>query len=102
MADKERILRALGEVRDPETHAPVTQLNLIEGVTVHDDGSVEVDFRPTSPYTPPMVVARVALDLAAAAASVKGVAAVRVRVTGHPLDRYLNAALERVLTTGTS
>lgn len=97
-----QIRDALAAVKDPETQAPIIRLGQVEDVAVNDDGTVEVRFRPISPYTPPMLVAKLALEIAAAVAAVEGIAAVRVTVAGHPLDRYLNAALEKVLAAGKS
>jgi len=40
--DRDAILAALESVIDPELHRPVTELEMVRDVVVHDDGAVEV------------------------------------------------------------
>ena len=40
--DRDAILTALEQVIDPELHKPVTELDMVRDVVIHDDGGVEV------------------------------------------------------------
>ena len=42
LPERDAILKALEQVIDPELHKPVTELDMVRDVAVHDDGRVEV------------------------------------------------------------
>ena len=42
LPERDTILTALEQVIDPELHKPVTELDMVRDVVVHDDGGVEV------------------------------------------------------------
>ena len=39
---RDAILTALEQVIDPELHKPVTELDMVRDVVIHDDGAVDV------------------------------------------------------------
>lgn len=96
-ASEETILEALSKIRDPETGAPVTKLAQIESVEVREDGSVKVSFHPVSPYTPVILIAKLALDIATALRCMQAVNTLEVTISGHALSDYLNRSLGKVL-----
>ncbi len=95
---RERILEALSRIYDPEIQVSITRLGQIDSVEVDEDGSVRVSFHPVSPYTPTILIARLALDIATALGSLEGIAALKVTVGGHPLSDYLNRSLDKVIS----
>lgn len=94
---RERALQTLSRVFEPETQVSITRLGQLDSLEVSEDGSVEVIFHPMSPYTPLVLVAKLALDIASALRSLEGVTAFKVNVSGHPLSDYLNRSLDKVL-----
>ncbi len=42
LPERDAILKALENVIDPELHKPVTELDMVRDVVIHDDGRVEV------------------------------------------------------------
>ena len=42
LPERDAILRALEQVIDPELHKPVTELDMVRDVVIHDGGRVEV------------------------------------------------------------
>jgi metal-sulfur cluster biosynthetic enzyme len=49
---RERVLRRLEAVIDPETGVDVVRMRLIEDLAVDADGLVSYKFRPSSPFCP--------------------------------------------------
>ena len=49
---RERIIRNLKEVIDPETLVDVISMGLIKNLNVTEDGSVSVEVQPSSPVCP--------------------------------------------------
>jgi metal-sulfur cluster biosynthetic enzyme len=94
---RDRVLEALSRIRDPETQAPLTRLGQLDSVEVGENGSVGVTFHPVSPYTPLVLVVKLALDIAGTLRSLEGAKVLRVTIRGHPLSEYLNKSLDRVL-----
>lgn len=73
------VLRALGDVLDPEIRKPVTELDMIAGVAVADDGHATVGVKLTIVGCP--AADAIERDVRAAAAGVDGVTGVTVDVT---------------------
>jgi len=72
------IRAALSEVKDPEIHRPLTELNMIESVDISDDGKVTVTVLLTISGCP--MKSRLQTDVSAAVSKVEGVTAVDVRL----------------------
>ncbi len=88
----EDVLRALGRVLDPEIRRPVTELDMIGGVQVHD-GRATVDVRLTIAGCP--AAHAIEKDVRNATASVPGVTEVDVRVSVMSPEQR-NALTERL------
>ncbi|WP_104177739.1 Mrp/NBP35 family ATP-binding protein [Cryobacterium sp. Y50] len=67
---RSRVFIALARVTDPEIRKPITDLDMVSGVTVSDDGQVNVGIRLTIAGCPAAV--RIESDVLAAAESVCG------------------------------
>ena len=72
----EAVTAALATVKDPEIHRPITDLGMVEGVTVSDDGVVEVRVLLTTAGCP--LKDRITNDVTAAVGALDGVTGVRV------------------------
>lgn len=95
--NREMVLEALSRICDSETQVPITRLGQVDSVELGVDGRVEVSFHPVSPYTPLVLIAKLALDIAATLRSLEEVTVFKVKVSGHPLSDYLNSSLDKVL-----
>ncbi|TFD67007.1 Mrp/NBP35 family ATP-binding protein [Cryobacterium sp. Hb1] len=93
---RSRVLTALAGVTDPEIRKPITDLDMVSGVTVSDTGRVSVGIRLTIAGCP--AAARIESDVLAAAESVsgKGRASVEVAV----MTREQRTALTEKLRGG--
>ena len=73
-----RVFTALARVTDPEIRKPITDLDMVSGVTVSETGRVSVGIRLTIAGCP--AAARIESDVLAAAESVAGVGLASVEV----------------------
>jgi len=88
---RERVLRRLESVIDPETGVNVVRMRLIEDLTVDEDGTVSYKFRPSSPFCP--LAIPLALSIRRAVAEVEGVADQEVEVVGYVNAEEVTAVL---------
>jgi ATP-binding protein involved in chromosome partitioning len=70
------VTAALATVQDPEIHRPITDLGMVGGVTIGDDGVVQVDILLTTAGCP--LREKITTDVTAAVGTLPGVSGVRV------------------------
>jgi len=78
----------LDDLVDEETKRKFGELNIVTEVTEMATGSIRVRFQPLSPYSP--IAVDTGRSIKSAAASVRGVQAVRVECAGHMMDDLVN------------
>jgi len=88
---RERVLRRLEGVIDPETGVDVVRMRLVEELTVDDEGLVSYRFRPSSPFCP--LAVSLALSIRRAVAEVEGVTDQEIEVVGYVNAEQVNAML---------
>jgi ATP-binding protein involved in chromosome partitioning len=74
--DESAIRAALATVDDPEIHKPITELNMVDGIAIGADGTVDVRLLLTVPGCP--MKEQLTREVTAAVSRVEGVTAVRV------------------------
>lgn len=79
---REKIIRALKTVFDPEIPVDIWELGLIYNITINDDNSVKVIMTLTSPNCP--VAEELPLEVERAVQSVEGVKSVDLDLTFEP------------------
>jgi len=84
-----KVRDALREVYDPETGLNLLEMNLITKVEELDEGFVEVEFTPSSPFCP--IAFYLASKIKLKAQSVEGVRKVRVICKGHLMEEQINS-----------
>ena len=80
---------AMSRIMDPELGRPITDLNLIDRLSV-GGGSVDLEFHLTAPFCPPMFALKIASDIRAGLLSVPGVTEAKVTLRGHYLADAVN------------
>lgn len=88
---RERVLRQLEDVIDPETGVDVVRMRLIEDLRVDDKGTVSYKFRPSSPFCP--LAVPLALSIRRAVAEVEGVTDQEIEVVGYVNAEEISAVL---------
>lgn len=87
--DRKTVTKELEKVMDPELGVPITEMELVDKVTIKD-GNVTVDFHLTAPYCPPMLALKMAYDIKEVVSQMLGVKSVKVNMSGHYLSAELN------------
>ena len=85
---------AMAKIIDPELGRPITDLKLIDKLTV-SGGSVDLEFHLTAPFCPPMFALKIASDIKAGLMSVPGVTDAKVTLRGHYLADAVNKQVNR-------
>jgi metal-sulfur cluster biosynthetic enzyme len=85
------VISALQEVIDPETGADVIRMRLVLDLNIHEDGTAEYTFRPSSPLCP--IALTLVLSIIETVKSVDGVMDQNVRVVDYTGAEALNAIL---------
>ena len=82
MVTEEQVMERLGTVEDPELRMSITELGLIYGVDIEDEGAVKVTMTLTSPGCPlgPVIHAQVQ----GALSKLEGVKTVDVKLVWSP------------------
>ena len=86
------VREAVGKLIDPETGLTFEEMGIIKDVRV-EGRSVEVVFRPTSPFCP--IALRLGLDIRRAVEAVEGVESVRVICVDHMMAEAINKVVNK-------
>ena len=89
---------AMSKIMDPELGRPITDLKLIDKMTV-SDGSVDLEFHLTAPFCPPIFALKIASDIKAGLLSVPGVKDAKVTLRGHYLADAVNKQVNKPTQT---
>ncbi len=92
---RERVLRALDSVIDPELDEPITSLRFVSSVQVSPAGDVEVVLRLPTPQCAPNFAFLMAADARSAVRRLPEVRSVTITLDDHYTADEINAALAR-------
>jgi len=92
-----RVVNALEQVIDPETGADVIRMRLVLNLKIHDDGTAEYVFRPSSPLCP--IALTLVMQIIEVIKSVEGIIDQKVTVVDYTGADELNAILETLPPT---
>ena len=90
---KNLIIARLRLVIDPETHADVVRMRLIEDLEVTSSGQVQYIFRPSSPLCP--IAVWLAQSIKQAVAQVPGVVSQNITVEGYVAAEQLTMLINK-------
>jgi ATP-binding protein involved in chromosome partitioning len=85
---------ALSKIIDPELGRPITDLKLIDKLSV-TGGNVDVEFHLTAAFCPPVFALKIASDIKAGILSVPGVTGAKVTLRGHYLAEAVNKQVNK-------
>jgi len=94
------IQTAMSKIMDPELGRPITDLKLIDKLTINA-GSVDLEFHLTAPFCPPIFALKIASDIKAGLLSVPGVTETKVTLRGHYLADAVNKQVNKPIQPGT-
>jgi len=85
------VLSKLKEVIDPETGVDVIRMQLVQDLTLDDEGNLSYTFRPSSPLCP--IAIHLAMSIQEAIKKVPSIASQRVTVVDYIQADMLNEIL---------
>ncbi len=92
--EESAINAAMSKIMDPELGRPITDLKLIDKMTV-TEGNVDLEFHLTAPFCPPVFALKIAADIKAGLLSVPGVKEAKVTLRGHYLADAVNKQVNK-------
>ena len=84
----------MSKIIDPELGRPITDLKLIDKMTV-TGSTVDLEFHLTAPFCPPVFALKIASDIKAGLLSVDGVKDAKVTLRGHYLAEAVNKQVNK-------
>jgi len=88
---KQEVINSLREVIDPETNADVMRMRLVQNLQIHEDGTAEYSFRPSSPLCP--IALTLVMQIIETIKSIEGITNQKVTVVNYTGADELNAIL---------
>ncbi len=88
---KNAVITALKKVIDPETGADVVRMRLVLDLQIHEDGTAEYVFRPSSPLCP--IALTLVMSIIEAVKDVEGVTDQKITVIDYAGAKELNTIL---------
>jgi len=92
MLNRSSVIEQLTQVIDPELGVAITELDLIEEITVND-GEVGIQYHLTSNFCPPQFAIAIATDIKTRVEKLDEVKKVKQNVTGHFLADEINSRI---------
>ncbi len=96
MVEKPQIVKELAQVVDPEVGVPITEMDLVDDITIAPDGIVSIGFHLTAPFCPPMFALEIAQDIKKRVSALDGVKDVKITMTGHFMAEEINRRVNTV------
>ena len=90
---KKRVSERLSDLIDEETTRRFKELNIVTDVSEVAPGSIRINFRPLSAYSP--LAVDTGRSIREAALAVEGVKTVRVECGGHMMDELVNRIVNK-------
>src|SRR6266705_5880238 len=90
---KERILRALSTVTDPELDEAITDLGFVKDLSVSEEGEVSLDLVTSTFWCSPNFVYLMLEDARDVVSKLAGINEVRVHLDGHHDSERINKAI---------
>lgn len=90
MVERTEIVKELAQVVDPEVGVPITEMDLVDDITIAEDGIVSIGFHLTAPFCPPMFALEIAQDIKKRVSALSGVKDVRISMSGHFMAEEIN------------
>ena len=90
MVTVEEVTRELEKVVDPEIGLPITEMHLVDEITINGDGEVFIKYHLTAPFCPPIFAEDIGMNIRQLTSKLEGVKKVTVVLHGHALSNEIN------------
>jgi metal-sulfur cluster biosynthetic enzyme len=85
---EDKVREAVGRIVDPETGMTFGEMQMITSVKEEEQGSVKIEFVPSSPFCP--IAFKLSMDIRNAALKVPGVKKAEILCRGHMMEQQIN------------
>ena len=90
MVTVEEVNKELEKVVDPEIGLPITEMHLVDEVTIKEEGEVYISYHLTAPFCPPIFAEDIGMNIRQLTSKLEGVRKVTVVLHGHALAAEIN------------
>jgi metal-sulfur cluster biosynthetic enzyme len=90
--------RELEKVVDPEIGLPITEMHLVDEITIKEDGELFIKYHLTAPFCPPIFAEDIGMNIKQLTTKLDGVKKVTVILHGHALANEINQRVNPDLT----
>lgn len=90
MVTVDEVTRELDKVVDPEIGLPITEMHLVDEITIKDDGELFIRYHLTAPFCPPIFAEDIGMNIKQNTLKLEGVKKVTVVLHGHALAKEIN------------
>jgi len=91
---KSQIEKALQQVYDPEIGVPITEMKLIDNISI-DEGDVTIEYHLSMPYCPPMFAIKIGQDIKKTVSNLKDVKSVKAILKNHYLANQITEIVNK-------
>ena len=91
---KTRIMEVLGQVYDPEIGIPITEMKLIDNVSIEND-NITIEYHLSMPYCPPVFAIKIGQDIKKNVSEIEGVKSVKAILKNHYLSEQITEIVNK-------
>src|SRR5256885_16930462 len=84
------VTRELEKVVDPEIGLPITEMHLVDEITIKEDGEIFIKYPLTAPFCPPIFAEDIGMNIRTLTSKLEGVKKGTVILHGHALANEIN------------
>jgi metal-sulfur cluster biosynthetic enzyme len=90
MVTVDEVTRELEKVVDPEIGLPITEMHLVDEITIKESGELFIKYHLTAPFCPPIFAEDIGMNIRQLTSKLSGVSKVTVVLHGHALANEIN------------
>ena len=90
MVTVEAVEKELEKVVDPEIGLPITEMHLVDEISIQDNGDIFIKYHLTAPFCPPIFAEDIGMNIRTLTSQLEGVKKVTVVLHGHALANEIN------------
>lgn len=90
MVTVEAVEKELEKVVDPEIGLPITEMHLVDEISIQDNGEIFIKYHLTAPFCPPIFAEDIGMNIRNLTSKLDGVKKVTVVLHGHALANEIN------------
>lgn len=92
--EKEQIMKELENVIDPEIGVPITEMGLVDNITIEDQ-KISIDYHLTMPFCPDVFALQIGQDIKKRVSGLEGAVEVKVTLKDHVHAEEINKKINQ-------